>query len=149
MVDKYPIQFNAMPILTELEKKLLEVHEIQLQIAKKKAVLMDTQAALEQQMREIFHKQSDLDKLMHQARQKELYLQQQIQLNKQRTQSEPRLYTVSSVPSKKLHTELLTLLQGNAAVANRLLKQQQLLNPGQTIDWYLEKVIYDLKRDRS
>ena len=38
--------------------------------------------------------------------------------------------------------------RGDAIAALRLLKSQQQRNPGQSADWCLEKVIWDLKRDR-
>jgi hypothetical protein len=37
---------------------------------------------------------------------------------------------------------------GDATTAERLLKQQQQKHQGQSDKWYLEKVIYDLERDR-
>lgn len=119
---------------------------MQLQIAKKKAALVEAQSALEKQMREVSQKQSNLDRLMQQSRQLELSLQQQI------TREQPKTETQHSVnykpANKKLQQELMTLLHGNTEIASRLLQQQQNLNPGQSTDWYLEKVIHDLKRDR-
>lgn len=136
-----------MPNLTDLKKKLLEVHQMQLQIAKKKAALVETQSALEKQMRDVSQKQSNLDKLMQQSRQIELSLQQQI--SREQPKIETQVHSVNSkLGNKKLQQELLTLLHGNTEIASRLLQQQQNLNPGQSADWYLEKVIHDLKRDR-
>ncbi|MEH2269074.1 MAG: hypothetical protein V7K68_11675 [Nostoc sp.] len=50
--------------------------------------------------------------------------------------------------NRYLQTDLLTLLKGDVASAKRLLAQQRRKNPGQSDNWYLEKVIYDLERDR-
>lgn len=44
--------------------------------------------------------------------------------------------------------ELLLLLQGNRQAAERLLAQAKANNPGESRDWYFDKVIYDLTRDR-
>ncbi|MEH2069779.1 MAG: hypothetical protein V7K47_16725 [Nostoc sp.] len=43
---------------------------------------------------------------------------------------------------------LVTILQGDDAAADRLLLQQRNAYPGKQYGWYLEKVIYDLERDR-
>jgi hypothetical protein len=50
--------------------------------------------------------------------------------------------------NQKLKHELITMLSGNIETANRLMKHQQSLNPNKSLDWCLEKVIADLKRDR-
>jgi hypothetical protein len=50
--------------------------------------------------------------------------------------------------NRYLQADLLTLLKGDVPAAKRLLIQQRRKNPGQTDNWYLEKVIYDLERDR-
>lgn len=50
--------------------------------------------------------------------------------------------------NRYLQTDLLTLLKGDVAAAKRLLVQQRRNNPGQSDNWYLEKVIYDIERDR-
>ncbi|WP_242055459.1 hypothetical protein [Nostoc flagelliforme] len=47
-----------------------------------------------------------------------------------------------------MQSDLLTLLKGDVATAKRLLLQQRRRKPGQSDNWYLEKVIYDLERDR-
>ncbi len=48
----------------------------------------------------------------------------------------------------QLKQELMTLVHGNAATANRLLTGEQRRHPNHTQQWYLEKVIYDLQRGR-
>jgi uncharacterized Tic20 family protein len=48
----------------------------------------------------------------------------------------------------QLQKRLLTLLKGDVPTAKRLLAQQRQRNPGRSDNWYLEKVIYDLERDR-
>jgi hypothetical protein len=50
--------------------------------------------------------------------------------------------------NRYLQADLLTLLKGDVPAAKRLLLQQRRKNPGQSDNWYLEKVIYDLERDR-
>lgn len=50
--------------------------------------------------------------------------------------------------NRQLQRELLKLLRGEVDTAERLLQQQRRLHPGKSDRWYLEKVIYDLKRDR-
>jgi hypothetical protein len=50
--------------------------------------------------------------------------------------------------NRSLQHQLVRMLQGDVATAKRLLKQKRQQQPGQTDNWYLEKVIYDLKRDR-
>lgn len=47
-----------------------------------------------------------------------------------------------------LQPKLLTLLNGDRATAQRLLHHAKQMNPGRNEDWYFEKVIYDLSRDR-
>lgn len=51
--------------------------------------------------------------------------------------------------SRHLQKRLLSLLHDERDTANRLLSQAQRKNPRQSVDWYMEKVIYDLKRDRG
>jgi DNA repair exonuclease SbcCD ATPase subunit len=138
-----------METLTDLKKKLLEVRQIHSQLDKKKAVLVETKRELDKQMKELLQKQSELEKLMARTRQKELQLQSQIKLNMAEVQPDvPEVDYFPGAASKNLQNELLALLSGNGHVATRLLKHQQKLNPGRSLDWYLEKVIYDLKRDR-
>ncbi|GAA6622946.1 hypothetical protein [Scytonema sp. NUACC26] len=50
--------------------------------------------------------------------------------------------------SRKLQKKLLLLLHDDREAANRLLTQAMLKYPNKTADWYFEKVIYDLVRDR-
>lgn len=51
--------------------------------------------------------------------------------------------------SRKLQKKLLRLLHDERDTANRLLSQAKLKNPNKSVDWYVEKVIYDLERDRG
>jgi hypothetical protein len=50
--------------------------------------------------------------------------------------------------NRALQSNLLILLKGDVATAKRLLLQQRRRQPGKSDNWYLEKVIYDLERDR-
>lgn len=51
--------------------------------------------------------------------------------------------------SRKLQKELLRLLHDDRHTANRLLSQVKINNPNKPINWCIEKVIYDLERDRG
>ncbi len=51
--------------------------------------------------------------------------------------------------SRSLQRQLLLLLHDDQAVADRLFVQASLRHPGETPNWYAEKVIYDLERDRG
>ena len=48
-----------------------------------------------------------------------------------------------------LERELLTLVNGDKALATRLFLSIRLRNPQRSKSWCYEKVIYDLKRDRG
>jgi hypothetical protein len=50
--------------------------------------------------------------------------------------------------NRYLQNDLLILVKGDVPTAKRLLQQQRRMNPGKSDNWYLEKVIYDLERDR-
>lgn len=51
--------------------------------------------------------------------------------------------------SRNLQKKLMILLHDDKATANRLLSQVKRNNPNKSINWYVEKVIYDLERDRG
>lgn len=51
--------------------------------------------------------------------------------------------------SRELENKLLRLLHGDRSLAIRLLSEIKTQNPGKSVDWYVEKVIYDLERDRG
>ena len=51
--------------------------------------------------------------------------------------------------SSKLRKKLLILLHNDSETANRLLAHTQQTNPHQSVNWAMEKVIYDLERDRA
>ena len=48
--------------------------------------------------------------------------------------------------SNKLYHELLILLHGQTDTAERLIDLEKNKYPGQIESWYLDKVIYDLRR---
>lgn len=48
--------------------------------------------------------------------------------------------------NNKLRHELLLLLHNQGETANRLISLEKRKTPGRPEQWYLEKVIYDLKR---
>lgn len=62
-------------------------------------------------------------------------------------------HNTSAIPleqaSRRLQKQLLRLLHEDRSTANRLLSQVKLRNPDKPIDWCVEKVIYDLERDRG
>lgn len=47
----------------------------------------------------------------------------------------------------KLHHELTVLLHGQSDTAQRLIDLEKIKHPGQSESWYLDKVIYDLRRE--
>ena len=51
--------------------------------------------------------------------------------------------------SRKLQQKLMRLLHDDRDTASRLLSQIKNKNPNKSINWYVEKVIYDLERDRG
>ncbi|MBD2019412.1 hypothetical protein H6F43_04335, partial [Leptolyngbya sp. FACHB-36] len=64
------------------------------------------------------------------------------------TRSLPRNPTRLDQASRKLQRRLLTLLHDDRQAADRLLAQVKLRHPDRSTDWCVEKVIYDLERDR-
>jgi hypothetical protein len=56
---------------------------------------------------------------------------------------------IAAQASRKLQRRLFTLLHEDREAANRLLTLAKLRYPNKTADWYVEKVIYDLERDRG
>lgn len=51
--------------------------------------------------------------------------------------------------NRSLQRKLLLLLHEDQQAAERLIQQASFRHPGKSPDWYLEKVIYDLQRDRG
>jgi hypothetical protein len=51
--------------------------------------------------------------------------------------------------SRSLQRQMLLLLPNDQSAAHRLFTQTSLRHPGETPNWYAEKVIYDLERDRG
>ena len=49
--------------------------------------------------------------------------------------------------SNKLQHELTILLHDRSDTAQRLINLEKIKHPGQSKSWYLDKVIYDLKRE--
>lgn len=52
-------------------------------------------------------------------------------------------------PKKELRQKLLTLVHRDLSLAELLIDSARRNNPGHSEDWYWEKVIYDLERDRD
>ena len=60
-----------------------------------------------------------------------------------------RLFNRSSskgTSSNSLQRQLMTIVHGDRTTADRLVSYEKRRNPGKTEQWYLEKVIYDLRR---
>lgn len=51
--------------------------------------------------------------------------------------------------NRELHSKLLKLLHNNRDTANRLVSHVKQQNPDRSINWCVEKVIYNLQRDRG
>ncbi|MCU0567843.1 MAG: hypothetical protein MUF49_14735 [Oculatellaceae cyanobacterium Prado106] len=64
------------------------------------------------------------------------------------SRKEPVAVRVTAADSK-LQRKLLRLLHEDRRAADRLLTQAEIKNPGKSANWYLEKVIFDLQRDRG
>ena len=52
-------------------------------------------------------------------------------------------------PARNLQIKLVRLLNGDVKAANRLIALAKTKNPDKSIDWCVEKVIFDLQRDRG
>ncbi|WP_041619480.1 hypothetical protein [Stanieria cyanosphaera] len=52
-----------------------------------------------------------------------------------------------AVRRSRLHQELLMLLHGQQDQAQRLINLEKSKNPGHLETWYLNKVIYDLRKE--
>jgi hypothetical protein len=55
----------------------------------------------------------------------------------------------TNAQTDKLEAELLSLLRGDIPTAKRLLRLVKQQNPGRNYQWCLEKVIWDVERDRA
>ncbi|GAB4551963.1 MAG: hypothetical protein Tsb0014_45980 [Pleurocapsa sp.] len=49
--------------------------------------------------------------------------------------------------SNKLYHDLMILVHGQSNTAQRLIDLERIKHPGQSESWYLDKVIYDLRRE--
>jgi hypothetical protein len=126
-----------MHSLTESQYKLLELQKILSQLQQQQSQLANQKAELQHQLRQIQDKEVQVINVLTQAHRKRLELERQIEREK------PPVTRKLELP-----LELLKLLNGNAEVGHRLVESQQRLNPGHPDNWYLEKVLWDLKRDR-
>lgn len=133
----------------EMQERVLEMEKRALYYQQNELALQKRISELEKQIQEL---QSQQSLSAH------LHTQRPIQIHTQQEQPLPNLkafqWTGNKQPQKpptsinpKLQ-ELVTLLHGDTAGAQRLLEQQQKLKPGQPADWYLQKVLDDIKRDR-
>ncbi|WNZ28184.1 hypothetical protein HJG54_35310 (plasmid) [Leptolyngbya sp. NK1-12] len=74
--------------------------------------------------------------------------QQQPNYDQPRCQPSFQSRTKTLPPHHPLRIKLLTMVGGDVGTANRLLQQCQKNHPGMETEWYFDKVIYDLIRDR-
>jgi hypothetical protein len=65
-----------------------------------------------------------------------------------RSKSVHKQKSQSRIPRTGNWRQLLTLVQGDAAAADRLVKYEQNRNPDRSVDWCVEKAIWQLQRDR-
>jgi hypothetical protein len=65
------------------------------------------------------------------------------------TSSNPSSVKPRAQANPRLQKQLLRLLHNDQKAANRLVTHAQRLHPERSADWVLEKVIYDLQRDRG
>lgn len=71
-------------------------------------------------------------------------------VNRQSSAQPDRVESVSfDRVSRPLQQKLIRELHGDRPAALRLFTQASFKTPGKTSDWYAEKVIYDLERDRG
>jgi hypothetical protein len=73
--------------------------------------------------------------------------QQRTQPQRGRTQRQQRP-TSSPKANPQLQSQLLNMVGGNREIAHRLVNFARANKPGQSENWYLEKAIEDLVRDR-
>ncbi len=70
-----------------------------------------------------------------------------------KAQTKPRRQVASQnnkpQASRNLQIKLLRLLHNDRHTANRLIALAKARNPDKSIDWWIEKVIFDLERDRG
>ncbi len=79
----------------------------------------------------------------HQQTQKRYYPK-----SKPRQPLEFKQRTTSININSKQWKQLMALVQGDAAAANRLIEYEQSRNPNRSIDWCVEKALWQLERDR-
>ncbi len=63
-------------------------------------------------------------------------------------QSRSHSSPVRSGREQELHGQLIKMLGGDRGTAERLLENTRSNHPGRSEQWHLEKVIFDLERDR-
>ncbi len=85
--------------------------------------------------------------LFHLVRNQQQLSQPKKHQSRQRAQFKARVS--GDQVSRELESKLLLLLGNEHSTVDRLVCQAMQSNPGRTERWYLEKVIWDLERDRS
>ena len=70
-------------------------------------------------------------------------------LYKRKATKHPWQFAQGNKPSKHLEAKLVRLLNGDMLAAKRLIALAKTKNPDRSMDWCVEKVIFDLQRDRG
>ena len=69
--------------------------------------------------------------------------------SKSKSDSSEFIFSPKGKVSKDLQSKLLRLVGGDGATAARLVERERQKNPGMPENWYWEKAIYELERDRG
>ena len=56
------------------------------------------------------------------------------------------VFSKTSPAETRLRRQLTTIVHGEQSTINRLVSHEKVRNPGHNEQWYLEKVLYDLRR---
>lgn len=76
--------------------------------------------------------------------------QSRYQANRRKSvyKSPPKSPSQYKIPRTRQWQELLTLVHGDVATAERLVESEQRRNPSRNVDWCVEKALWQLQRDR-
>ena len=78
-----------------------------------------------------------------------VYLWTNIKKSSSKRKRKRRRYQQNNPYTFQLQQKFLAMLGGNKATAQRLIEHERERNPEKSEDWYLEKAIYRLERDRN
>ena len=121
-----------------------------------RAILGDWQGAIEdsEQAGSLFTKQSDQTMAQHMQERIQTFQASLQQATKRARADAARLRAKRSLleggrPSRAVQRQLLQLVGDDRKIAVGLVQRLKLKHPGMPEDWYWEKAIYDLNRDRG